>query len=335
MKVQSALAGGGEDIIAEAGVQNQSAAAKELRSTLLNIDAEREEATRAVTDHVNTLLKDGKDIADEAKGDLKRAHLESTVASGNKAEIAEHSRATINSARAQVQGMFADGEQYGNERLFKRMDSELGRYQQEIADAAARGDNAAQFAAIDNAKRAIGSWTRDVKATSLRASTDPIALRQSRATYDELDKLYEGLRGNLENESIWGKAATNQRRINEAWTAQIQADKQFRSTLAAQVGEERFGGRIYAADPAKVERYVSSLTNPHQDLVHQTISDYVKTTKNFVDAIGSSYDLDAAQAAKVARAKAAADAFGGTLKDIGGKLAKANQLGALRAEGGQ
>ena len=76
VKIQSALAGGGEDIISEAGVQNQSAAAKELRSTLLNIDAEREEATRAVTDHVNTLLQDGEGHRRRGEGRMKRAHLE-------------------------------------------------------------------------------------------------------------------------------------------------------------------------------------------------------------------------------------------------------------------
>ena len=251
------------------------------------------------------------------------------MTSGNKAEIADHSQATINSARTQIQTMFADGETYGNERLFKKMD---GAGPTLPAADRRRGREGRQRGPVrghrqrEAGHRAAG---RDVKNTSLRASTEPIALRQSRATYEQLDNLYEGLRGNLENEGVWGKAAANQKRINEAWTAQIQADKQFRSTLAAQVGEERFGGRIYAADPGKVARYVSSLTNPEQDLVHKTISDYVQTTKNFVDAIGTSYDLDAGQAAKVARAKAAADAFGGTLKDIGGKLAKANQLKAL------
>ena len=333
VKVQSALAGGGEDIINEAGVQNQSAAAKELRSTLLNIDSEREEATRAVTDHVNTLLQDGQDIADEAKGALKKAHTESAVTKGNLPEVAEHSTATINSARTRIQTMFADNDRFGNAKLFPKIDAELGRYQQDIADAVAKGDNAGQFTAIDNAKRALQNWTKDVKATIAKA--DPIGFRQGKETFAALDDLSEGLRKNLENEDIWGKAATNQKRINEAWSAQIQADKQFRSTLSAKVGEERYGGAIYAADPGKVARYVGSLTNPDQDLVHKAITDYVKSTKNFVDAVSTSYDLPAAQAAKAARAKAAADAFDITLKDIGGKLAKANQLKALMGgEGG-
>lgn len=335
VKAQSALAGGGEDIIREAGVQNMSPEAKALRSTLLNIDGERDAAARTVTGHVNTLLQDGRDLADEAKGSIKRDHLGDSVRKDNLDEIATHSRATIDSTKAQIQTMIANSEDFGQEKLLRRMESEIGRFQGKIATAAEQGNNAEQFALIDDTKRAIGSWTRDVKATSLRTSTDPIALRQSRATYDELDKLYEGLRSNLEDEATWGKAGADQRRINEAWTSQIAADKQFRSTLAAQVGEERFGGKVYAADPAKVARYVGSLTNPDQDLVHQTIANYVKSTKNFVDAVGSSYELDAGQAAKVARAKAAADAFDTTLGDIGQKLAKANQLKSLLGgEGG-
>lgn len=334
VKAQATMAGGGEDIIREAGVQNQSSGAKALRKTLLNIDDERDSATRQIVEHVNTMLSDGKDLADEARGAVKRSHLAETVTKDNAPAIAEHAASTIASTRTQIQSMLADADTFGQEKLLGRMNKELGRIEDRIRVAGAAGDNAEQFALLDDAKRAIGSWTRDVKSTSLRTSTDPISLRQSRQTYDALDNVYEGLRGNLENEGVWGKAAADQRRINEAWSSQIAADKQFKATLAATIGEERFGGRIYAADPAKVERYVGSIVNPNQDLVHQAITSYVARTRDLVDAIGTSYDLPAAKMAQVARAKAAADAFDKTISGIGDKLAKANQLKALLGQEG-
>lgn len=332
VKAQSTLAGGGEDIIREAGVQNQSSEAKALRSSLLDIDSERDDAARDVVDHVNTMLKDGKDLSDEVRGALKRSHLAETVSRDDPEGLAQHARATLTDTMTQVQGMMADGEQFGQDKLLGRMNGELKRISTRLVDAGEAGNTAEQYALLDDTKRAIGSWTRDVKSTSLRSSTDPVSLRQARATYDKLDAIYEGLRANLEEPEVWGKAAIDQRKINEAWTAQIQADKQFKATLASAVGEERFGGKVYAADPAKVSRYVSSLTNPDQDLVHTAITNYVNKTRDLVDAVGTSYDLSAGKMAKVERAKNAADAFHKTLDVIGDKLAKANQLKGLLSQ---
>lgn len=336
IKAQTALAGGGEDLIREAGIQNQSRAAKALRAELDPVEMAKatDDAARDVTDHVNTLLKDGADLADEAKGILKRNQLQASVSKLDPEGLGMHARETIGDTLTQVQGMIGDSEQFGQERLLGRMQNEIKRTAGRISDAAEKGDTAEQFGLLDDMKRSIGSWTRDVKATSLRSSTDPVALRQARATYQKLDDLYEGLRSNLENPEMWGKAAIDQRKINEAWSAQIAADRQFKSTLAAVVGEERFGGKIYAADPAKVSRYVSSLTNPDQDLVHTAITNYVKATQKLASTIGDRYELPAAKVAQVERAKQAADAFDKTLQEIGPKLAKANQLKALMANEG-
>jgi hypothetical protein len=302
--------------------------------SFLSAEEDKAAASREITDHVNTMMSDARDLADEAKGVLKREHLKGSVSKLEPDMVAQHASDTIGSMRSTLRDMGSKADVYGQERLLTRMDSELGRIEKRIVEAAEKGDNAEQYALLDDAKRAIGSWTRDVKATSLRTSTDPIGLRQARATYDKLDEMYGGLQKNLENPEVWGKAAINQRRINEAWTRQIAADRQFKQTLAAITGEEKFGGRIYAADPAKVARYVEGLINPDKDLIHKTITDYVSATKDLTGEIGRAFDLSPGQAAKVDRASNAAEAFSKTIEDTKDKIAAVNRFKAgMQGEG--
>lgn len=303
--------------------------------SFLSMEEDQAAAARNITDHVNTMVTDARDLAEEAKGAMKRGHLSESVSKDDPVGVAVHSSDTIGGVRNTIRSMLEKSDEFGQERLLGRMDKELGRIEKAIAYAGEKGSNAEQFGLLDDAKRAIGSWTRDVRATSLRSSTDPISLRQARATYDKLDEMYEGLRKNLEQEDVWGKAGNDQKQINAAWSRQIAADKQFRSTLAAVVGEERFGGKIYAADPAKIDRYVQGLVNPHQDLIHKTIKDYVGATKDLTKAIGDAFDLAPEQAAKVARVGKAAEAFDKTVTDAADKLATANQFKASLAAEGQ
>lgn len=329
VKASSAAAGGGEQIIREAGIQNQSAAGRALRKDLLNIDEVRDTAARDVRAHVDTMLRGTEDLTEEAKGALKREYVRGAVKADDPAAIAKHSADTIASARSEIGSLLGDTDTYGQTAMLKRMDAELGRYEKQIATAAKAGDVGEQFALLDDAKRAVGRWTRATKQTSMRAAPDPVQLRQAQATYGKLESLYEGLRGNLENESVWGKAAADQRAINSAWTEQIAADKQFRGALATVVGEEKFGGKIYGADPSKITAYVSGLTNPDKDLVHQAVGRYTKATRDLAGALGEAYDLPAAKVAQVAKVVEASHAADKTLAEVGQKLSKANQLKAL------
>ncbi len=333
-RAASGIAGGGEDIIREAGIQNTSAEARALRKDLLEIDKVRDSTAREVREHVDTMLKGTDALTEEAKGGLKREYVRAAVAKGEPEAVARHSADTIASARGEVQAMLADADTFGQKQLLTRMDSELGRYESRIAAAGKAGDNAEQFALIDDAKRAVGRWTRATKQTSIRAASDPITLRQAQATYERLDGLYEGLRANLENEGVWGKAAADQKAINAAWSEHIAADKQFRSAVATVVGEERFGGKIYGADPQKITAYVSGLTNPDKDLIHQAFGKYTKAARDLAKAVGESYDLPPAKAAQVQAVVSASAAADKTLAKAGERLAKVNQLRALLAAEG-
>lgn len=319
-KMSSLASGESEESINEA-----------LAARHINIDAEKNGATRALTEHVNTLIKDAGDLQEEElKGAGKRAHLDESVNKLDKPQIALHSATTMADARKVVGGMLEDEERFGSGKLLKRMDAEFGRLQDKLLKAGESGDNAEQYALLDDTKRALGRWVRDVEGTTIRRSADPIDMRQARETSDTLQKLYDNMKTNLEDHEVWGKAGVDQRKLNAAWSEQIAAGRQFNARLATVTGEAPFGGRkILEADPAKIANYVHSLTNPNQDLVHRAISEYVEKTKALTSLVGDRYDLPAQQAAKVARATNAAEDFSATLKDVGPKLARANQLQAM------
>ena len=320
IKASSVASGESEEAITDA-----------LKSRHIDAEALKDGATRDLTGHVNTLIKDVGDLQeDEMKGAGKRAHLEETVSKLDKPTVALHSANTMASAQDVIRGMLDDPETYGQTKTLGKVSREFEKIGKEIVDAGERGDSAEQFAKLDEAKRALGGWTRDVASTSGRRSADAVDLRQARASTDKLKQLYESFRTNLEDHTVWGKAGVDQKALNSAWTDKIAAEQQFNSRLATVTGKTAFGERsILEADPAKIASYIGSLTNPNHDLVHRAITEYVQKTAALTKTLGERYDLEGESAAKLARATKAADAFSATLKDVGPKLAQANQLKAM------
>lgn len=299
-----------------------------------NIDEERNAATREVTGHLDTLIKGTDELTDEAKGVLKRDQLRKSVSTAEPEAVAKHSADTIASTRATVREMLENPDEYGNAQRLKRLDKGLEGIEKKIAEAGARGDNAEQFALLDDTKRAIGEESRMFQ--QARNQADPWLKGQARAVFAKLGDLdaggglYEGLRTNLENEQVWGKAAAGQKAINSAWTEYIGAQKQMQRAVGvtSQTGEENFGRKLFGADAAKIDRYVQGLTDPNKDLAHQALAKYTAAAKGLSRAIGEHFELPPDKAKLVQAVGASSEATTRTLEDIGGKLARANKVRA-------
>lgn len=90
--------------------------------------------------------------------------------------------------------------------------------------AAADGDSAEMFRAMDAYKREVG-----------RAA---IGARDN-AIKDELADVYEGLRAHLEDSSVWGeRMAEAQRRYNRPWSETIRQSSSFERMFGADLGEQ-------------------------------------------------------------------------------------------------
>lgn len=286
----------------------------------------QEEAERQVRKHIDDLMSSGDLVAAEARGGLKAGYVEKAIARGNEAEVQGYATKKLGEI---LDGAQAQLDQEMAPTMIKSVET-ASKLTYAAQEALARGDNAAAFVALDNAKRGIQRLT-STGYRSLRAIADPVDQLNAKRTVAWLDGVAADLRAGLEDEKLWGKAALDQREINAAWTKQIDASKRFHNSLTTEVGRDPSNPyvQIRGADPAKVAGYVKNLTNPNNDLTHKAVRDYVESTGELADAIGRSYDLPADKLAEVGRVKGAAGAFGKAIGEAETSLVTANQYQAL------
>lgn len=345
----SALSGGDVNAIRRLS-ELSPAGAEARRLAVFDAPIVREQAAREVRSQLDALLDSSQEITQEAKGRLKASYVEAAVKKGNEAETIGFAQRYAADLRAHVEDMLAKPKEYGLVGSLKGMQEWLDALDGKIAEVSgagiaravandveplASGANASLFSALDDTKRAFGRWTKAAQAVEKKS--DPLALMRGRATRDRLQGIYEDMRQGLENEDLWGKAASDQKQINAAWSKQIDAQRVFDARLTTNVGRDPRNPwvDIRRVDPAKADAYVAGLTNPNNDLVHSAIKSYVQSTRDLSEAIGRSWELPAEKAAHVAKVGSAAEAFGGSLDKAEHALTLANQFQALKAaEGG-
>lgn len=368
----SALSGGDVNAIRRLS-ELSPAGAEARRLAVFDAPIVREQAAREVRSQLDALLDSSQEITQEAKGRLKASYVEAAVKKGNESEVVDFAQRYAADLRAHVEDMLAKPKEYGLVGSLKGMQEWLDALDGKIASVqggafpvasaaeeagvraglprtAAANDNLASgaaervfadnssaslFSALDDTKRAFGRWTKAAQAVEKKS--DPLALMRGRATRDRLQGIYEDMRQGLENEDLWGKAASDQQQINAAWSKQIDAQRVFDARLTTNVGRDPRNPwvDIRRVDPAKADAYVAGLTNPNNDLVHSAIKSYVQSTRDLSEAIGRSWELPAEKAAHVAKVGSAAEAFGGSLDKAEHALTLANQFQALKAaEGG-
>lgn len=202
-----------------------------------------------------------------------------------------------------------------------------------LADAtsAAATKNGQYFIALDRIKRAMQRYS--AKGTQgIRNLSDPLDMENAQRALDWFKGSAEHVRAGLEDEALWGKAATDQRAINAAWRKQLLTSGKFHASLTTETTTPHPDDpyrMLRGADPAKVSSYVRSLTNPHADMTHAAIKEYVASTEELATAIERSYDLTPDKLAEVARLRDAAKGFRSTLSKAEGTISLANQYRAL------
>lgn len=324
-KVASAVSGhDAEDIARFTALTPEGAEAR--RIGVFDAPKIQEEAERAVRRHVDELMASGDLVSAEARGGLKASYVDGSVRRGNESEVQ-------NFATKRMQTLIEGAEgQLGQEMapsMLKSVET-VSKLAYRAQEAIATGDNAAAFIALDNVKRGVQRLT-STGYRSFRAIADPVDQLNAKRTVAWLDGAAQDLRRGLEDTSVWGKAADDQRQINAAWTRQIDASKRFHKALTTEVGRDPSNPYIEmrGADPAKVSGYVKNLTNPNNDLTHKAVKDFVGSTSELSDAISKAYDLPADKVAEVARVKAAAGSFESTIGKAEKSLVTANQYQKL------
>jgi len=137
------------------------------------------------------------------------------------------------------------------------------------------------FQALDDLK---GSLDKDIKYGKIPSAADADA-----------QNVIKGLRGsikeNLENEEIWGKAATRQAAFNDAYNeyvTNLTGKNAFRSKFMTQA-PSRSGKVEWQIDPVKVKTYFNQIGTDKGDVRADLLANYLRTSKNLLDEVEKSY----------------------------------------------
>lgn len=335
---KAASAASGADIDAVSEFTRLDTNGRAARRMIYDAPKIQDEAARALRTHGDEMLRADKLISMEARGGLKEGYVQKAVRTGNEAESVALARERIASVLDGTDGLLKAEEGVGYVKAVESVSKAAYRTQKIIDAAVESGENvnAKTFIAMDQLKRDMQNLKRNGY-RGVNAIADPLDRQLAQKTVAWLDTTSADLRKGLENTDVWGKAAQDQKSINEAWTKQIDASSRFNKSLTTEVGRDpsNLYAQMKGIDPAKAESYVRGLTDPNKDLTHQAVRDYLKSTQDLAEAISTSYDLPADKLAEVATLKAAANAFEANVGKAGDALLKVNQYKSIMGAGNE
>jgi hypothetical protein len=308
------------------------------RLVVFDSEKELETTAKAFRTAGDDMLRGGELVAEEFKGALKANKVGALVKSGNEADVVAYARSRVGEVlqtienelthEAGVAGAVVRDLEGVSRSAYKTLD--------DIERAAASGKrvNETAFMALDTLKRDMQAFTAGGyrRAQTLASS---IEARNFKRTVEVMDRAQEATRRGLEDAELWGKAGEVQAAINSAWSRQIDASRRFHGALTTEIGRDPTNPflKIKGIDPAKADAYARNLVNPHADLTHQAVKDYVESTEALAKVIRDNVDLAPAKAAQVQRIEKAAAQFRGAVQRGEKTLTLVNQYKQLAGHG--
>lgn len=283
-----------------------------------------ETAQRSLRKDIDEALEIERTFTAEAKGRLKVEQVKKAVKTGNEDEAISFVQSKLEGIKSAIGEMQRDPLLYGRQAQLKELRQHVARTESNISKAVGEAEqNAVAFAELDYLKRKMGKYARPGAYASDTADASTGVIRN----------LYEGLRGDLENAAIWGKAAEDQKAINAIWARQLDSGSLFKSRFATAVGRDEVDAFMtkWGVDPAKISGYVNGFGRAANDLNHEVLTKHVANTKELIETISKHYDLGA-KSAELARAQKAVGEFDKTLKLVEGDVKATNALKRLQEE---
>jgi len=283
-----------------------------------------ENATRKVTEHLDTAIKAERAVDMVSFGEAKAQQMSKLVKANNWRGARDIGLKVWEDAQGVINELSADVTKGGSPLAVNRAAKWLEKFGSslgEISTAKDKSKVAAEiFSQLDDFKRAMGQGAQFGKG--------PFGLTESAR---EFDSLYHRVRGALENEEVWGKAGAAQREVNAATQARLATRREFGSTFTKEYGSEA-GRPTYVANPEGAASYVRSLTSAKNDLKHRALEDYITNEERFLDAVEKHYAVAPAEKAQIAEARKSFAALRSTIGDTAKEVTTVNQLKRLKAE---
>jgi hypothetical protein len=234
-----------------------------------------------------------KDLHEEAKPQMVRALLESEPADMGAPQAVQKALGQLE--KSDFQNAWGSRGKVVLERALDRVSS--------------AEDKAGQFLALDQAKRDLDKF-RPKKPLE---GADQLV-------YDRVMKARDLLKTTLENEQIYGRAATYQKDLNQALAPFYDARKELRRRFFEKMGDDR------VASPGRVATYLdqAAKNDPRGDLRGQALHNYLQSAADAMERIkANTYEV-------LGKKPVSVDALNANLDEIQGATEKA--LESKRAE---
>ena len=274
VKASSAVSGVPEASIAEA-LENRGA-------TLATPEARAQAATDAAESlaeqYKNTdaaLKQANRDIRPVESSDLLKVD-ETNPKSVNPSIVNEEYQRVFNKVGDAVAEMRAKPDIYPGRFASKLEDIQSGL----LRDGQSAQSPSEIFKTIDGLKQDLDA--KVLKYNGVAAASDSDALNLVKSLRTDIKK-------SLENEGVFGPAASRQAAFNEAQNEYLTAKKEFEKNFLYKT-KSNSGGTVYKANPSKVNSFFNSVGTPQNEIKKQALDRYMAASKSMVDQIQESYD---------------------------------------------
>lgn len=255
--VDDAPTGGAAKLAAKATGADASDVANMMRaegaSAIDNPEKWLDGATREMTEGLDTVVDAIEEMDDELFKGAGKLETIQKVSGGTIDAGAAAARASdfIADARERISALRANAgefEKFGAlNKLANGFDS--GEYESRIAKAAQSDDaGSAIMFELDSIKREIG----------YAAKQRPGDIGPVQGVKDQLADVYDAVRVHLEDDAVWGGAASMQREVNEGWTLGLRQSRKYNKSFREVTGSQGFEV-LRRHDPTKVKSYVRTL----------------------------------------------------------------------------
>ncbi len=302
----------------------------EARRIATTADEALPEFVDAAAKHIDAIEMNWDTISQKwRQSALKRDEIARVIGKGGEGEAAGAFLSQVTDMRSKVDLMLADGDKYAGQRGLKDFRRVLDDFEGKVQTAAQQGGadvKTEMYSALDQMKRELGKHT-DSAAAGVRTK----GTYRYKNTFETLDGMYHGLRDSLENEAVWGGAATLQREINRPLTGMMGVRNAYSQNFLSQYGRSKANPWMpaYVADRDKIARYVGNLLNPNKDLAHRALQETLQYKQDAAAAMLRGMDLQGAERAAVEGIHSEAKALSGKLEAATETILRRNQLRAL------
>lgn len=278
-----------------------------------------ENATRQISDDISRAVKAERAIDRVSFGESKAAQMADLVAGDGLAQ-AKVAYEAVDRLRMRVADLAQDPTFGGSRKSVTNIKAMVEKTQAQIEKAWTTSKPSELFMKLDDLKRAVGREAGFGKT--------PYGKNDAARTFEDA---FNDLRDVLQDEKTWGKAGAAQAEINAATERRLATRSLFEQRFLQQYGSEA-GVPGFVADPAKVQAYVSQLTNARNDLTHRALVDYIQSERNFLDVVRKHYKMGAAEAAHVEQAKRAFESIEKTTRATADSVAAVNTAQRMMAD---